>query len=328
MVESVRSMKVKKLIKKHFESGAAGHTYPEDCLQELLEYRAMETDNELNRQLLKELILKYSAAERELVRLNEELLDKQERLNQDLKAAAGIQRTLLPRKLPATNHLQVAWKFIPCEQIGGDIFNIFPLDDDHIAMYMIDVSGHGVPAALITVSVSQALHPDGGHVMKKAGTSHIFSPKNVLATLDEQYPLERFDMFFTMTYGVVNTRDGYFTHGNAGHPPAVLLRHAGDIEILEAEGPIIGMGGLTFGEERKSIYRGDKVIFYTDGIIEYENAAGEFYGKERFYELLQKTRQLPIDMIMEEIMGSLHDFGQKAPPQDDISLLGFEFLGS
>ena len=324
-------MKLRKLMGKHFESGEDGHIYPEVCLQELLEYRALETDSQLNKQLLKELVLKYSAAERELVRLNKELTEKQKRLDQDLKAAAGIQRTLLPSKLPETNNLQVAWKFLPCEQIGGDIFNLFPLDDDHIAIYVIDVSGHGVPAALVTVSVSQALLPDGGYVLRKdlpnESPSQIISPKDVLTALDEQYPIERFDMFFTMIYGVVNTREGYLLHANAGHPPALLLHSDGSLEMLQADGPIIGMGGVPFGEQRKKIDPGDKVIFYTDGIIEYENSSENFYGKERFYRLLEESSKEPLNILMDKIMESLLDFGENTPPKDDISLLAFEYMG-
>lgn len=323
--------KFSSLIKEHFNSDEAGQLYPEACMQKILEYRALETDNQINKQLMKELVLKYSAAERELVRLNNELMEKQRRLDQDMKAAAGIQHTLLPNKLPETNNLQVDWKFIPCEQIGGDIFNLFPLDDDHVAMYMLDVSGHGVPSALVTVSVSQALQPDGGYVLRKKDSprsvDHIVSPKDLLTALDEQYPLERFDMFFTMTYAVVNTREGYLLYGNAGHPPATLVHPERGVEILEAEGPIIGMGGVPFGEERRKIVRGDKVIFYTDGIIEYENAAGGFYGKERLYELLQESRQQPINVVMDKIIDSLFEFGDQTPPLDDISLLGFEYMG-
>lgn len=307
------------------------HPHPQDCLAEMLEYRARETDNKLKKQLLKELVLQYSAAERELVRLNRELSAKQMRLDQDLRAAAGIQRTLLPGKLPEMEQLEVAWKFIPCELIGGDIFNLLPLGDDHFAMYMIDVSGHGAPSALVTVSVSQALHLDGGYVLKKQGngppTQQIVSPADLLTTLDEQYPMERFDMFFTIVYGIVDAKQGIFSYAKAGHPPPILLHPTDDLEVLEAAGPVIGMGGFAFEEKRQKIHRGDKVIFYTDGIIEYENRQGGFYGKERFLRLLQEVRDRPISAILDRVIESMFEFGKNNPPQDDISLLGFEYKG-
>lgn len=302
-----------------------------DALAEMLQYRARETDNKLNKQLLKELVLKYSAAERELIRLNKELSAKQMRLDKDLRAAAGIQRTLLPGQLPEMGQLEVAWKFIPCELIGGDIFNLLPLDDHHLALYMIDVSGHGASSALVTVSVSQALHPDGGYVLKQLGGApsrrQIVAPADLLASLDEQYPMERFDMFFTIVYGIVDVQEGTFCYAKAGHPPPILLHPMGDPEVLEAAGPIIGMGGFAFEEKEQKINRGDKVIFYTDGIIEYENRHGEFYGNERFLRLLKEVKAQPIGTILDRVIESMLTFGGDNPPQDDISLLGFEYQG-
>jgi phosphoserine phosphatase RsbU/P len=318
-------------MKRHSKAGEPVHPHPQECLAEMLEYRARETDSELKKQLLKELVLKYSAAQRELVRLNKELSAKQMRLDQDLRAAAGIQRTLLPGKLPEMDKLDVAWKFIPCELIGGDIFNLLPLDDDHFAMYMIDVSGHGAPSALVTVSVSQALHLDGGYVLKKSAEQpfgqQIVSPADLLATLDEQYPMERFDMFFTIVYGIIDVKEGTFRYAKAGHPPPILLHSTDDLKVLEAAGPVIGMGGFAFAEKCQTISRGDKVVFYTDGIVEYENRQGDFYGKERFYQLLHEVREQPIGIILDRIIESLLEFGDDNPPQDDISLLGFEYRG-
>ena len=115
-------------------------------------------------------------------------------------------------------------------------------------------------------------------------------------------------------------------HGSAGHPPAVLLHADGSLERLNTRGPIIGLGGLaTFEEERKELSGGDKLIYYTDGIIEYQSPSGAFYGKERFYTLLQHLRDEPVGVILEEVIESLMKFGEQGIPQDDISLFGLEF---
>ena len=90
--------------------------------------------------------------------LTREVIEKQKHLDNDLKVAAGIQQSLLPSKeVPENSYVKWAWRFKPCEEIGGDIFNIFRLDETHYAVYMLDVSGHGVPSALVTVSASQIL---------------------------------------------------------------------------------------------------------------------------------------------------------------------------
>jgi hypothetical protein len=141
-------------------------------LKQALEYWASLKDNGINNQLLQDIVFKYSVAEKKLKRLNQELLDKQKRLDEDLVAAAEIQKSLLPQKIDSAENLEVAWEFEPCEHTGGDIFNMFQLDDEHWGIYMLDVSGHGVQAAMVTVSVSQFLQPNSGHLFsRKSGES-------------------------------------------------------------------------------------------------------------------------------------------------------------
>lgn len=295
----------------------------------LLEYRAKERDNALRNQLLKELVFKYAAAEKELLRLNLELMEKQRRLNEDLKAAAGIQSSLLPSTSLDFDNLKASWKFLPCELIGGDIFNLVQLDEDHVGIYMIDVSGHGVSSALVTVSVSQVLHLDSGLLRQNArdGSYEIVSPQAVLNALEEQYPMERFDMFFTIVYAVLNVRDGSFRYSKAGHPPPILVRKEGGLEVLDKNGPVIGMGGFVpYEQDRKDLKNGDKIIIYTDGVVEYENPQGDFFGKERLRKVLGESTDLPIDEVLDRVIEAMLAFGNRCPPQDDVSLLGIEYL--
>ena len=102
-----------------------------------------------------------------LMKANTTLEAKQQQIDGDLEAAAGIQESLLPQDIPNLDTLEVSWRFMPCDRIGGDIFNMIRLDEFHWGIYMVDVSGHGVPSALVTVSVSQMLQPQRGMVLKK-----------------------------------------------------------------------------------------------------------------------------------------------------------------
>jgi len=247
-----------------------------------------------------------------------ELIEKQRLINEDLKAAAGIQQSLLPQRLPRTGRLGVAWKFLPCEFIGGDIFNVFHLDEDHVGCYILDVSGHGVPSALVTVSVSQVLQP--------SPLVEILPPAEVCRSLDRDYPIERFSTFMTMIYLVINFREGYFVYTNAGHPPLVLLHEDGSMELLSKGGSVIGLEGiLPFEQERKELREGDKLILYTDGLIEQRNSEGEFYGQDRLYSKLKELKDLSIDAILAGAISSVKEFGEGAKLQDDLSLLGIEF---
>lgn len=304
-------------------------------LKQALEYWASLKDNDINNQLLQDLVFKYSAAEKKMKQLNQELLDKQKRLDDDLASAAQIQKSLLPRKIDSAENLEVAWEFEPCEHMGGDIFNMFQLDDTHWGIYMLDVSGHGVQAAMVTVSVSQFLQPNSGHLFNTKSEDHGASyqprtPAEVLAALDIEFPFERFNNFFTITYMIINTKTGDLIYSNAGHPHSILLRKDGKMELLQKGGPAIGIGDLhllgdheiRYREGKLQIHPGDKVFVYTDGITEYQNPAGEFYGTDRFYETINAQKGQPVADIVARSIKSLMAFGSPAEPQDDITLLG------
>jgi len=260
------------------------------------------------------------------------LLEKQRRLEEDLKAAAGIQKSLLPAKVPSIQNVSVVWRFQPCDLIGGDIFNVCRLDQDSMGIYMIDVSGHGVPASLVTVSVSQMLHPESGYLKRIRSDSsgvEIVSPAEVLVALDREYPLERFDKFFTIVYMVLDTHRELLRYCSAAHPPPVLLRTGGGLELLDKAGTIIGLGGVVpFEEEEIRLAAGDKLILYTDGVLECQNEQGDFYGESRFHSLLQELRDHSVDQILDGVLDSLTAFAGGLSFQDDVSLLGVEFKKS
>lgn len=267
-----------------------------------------------------------------LLKANEELLSKQRRLDDDLKAASEIQKSLLPKGRLDIEAIDVAWRFMPCHTIGGDLLNIFRLDEDHWAIYMLDVSGHGVPSAMVAVSVSQMLRPQTGYLLKRAihpsPFYNIVPPADVLSALDQEYPIERFDKFFTISYLVLNTRHGVLRYSNGAHPPPVILHKDGTLDLLDRGGTIIGMGGIIpFEEGDQKLRLGDRLFFYTDGIVEFQDKDGAFYGEDRFYQEIKRSKKEPISRTIDRIIDSMMDFGKGAEPQDDISLLGLEFKG-
>jgi phosphoserine phosphatase RsbU/P len=295
------------------------------CVHEILKCRAMLHDNRLNNRVLKELVNKYSQAQRKLAALNLKLSDRQERLDQDLKAAAGIQKSLLPVSLPRIPGLDLSWRFLPSETIGGDVFNVFLLDEHHLGIYVLDVSGHGVQAALVTVSVSQMLLPHTGLVVRRKSISghEITSPREVMALLDSEYPLERFDAFFSMIYIVLDVRDGSFIICNAGHMPALVFRGDGRIEKLKKGGTVIGLGGMVpFEQQEEMLYSGDRLLLYTDGITDFMNSQQELFGKERFIQIAGFLRNRPLEEMVNGIYEAMMAFGDGFSIQDDVSILG------
>ena len=313
-----------------------GDTLWMSAVRQLLECRARLKDSKINNRLLQGLVFKYSELEKKLQTLNRELTVKQDRIEQDLSAAAKIQRSLLPERLDSLEGLDVAWKFKPCEKIGGDIFNLIKLDNEHWAIYMIDVAGHGVPAAMVAVSVFQYLQPQSDSLMMSSDenlkTQRVKRPAQVLEFLDRVFTFERFDTFFTMNYVIINLKTGSLTSSSAGHPPPIILRKDGTLQFLRKGGRPLGTidmrfsddEPITYEEEQEQLCPGDKLIFYTDGVNEYQNAKGEFYGNDRFYSRLKELKDQPVDRVVETVFKSLMVFGKNTAPKDDVSLLGME----
>lgn len=305
-------------------------------IRRLLEYRATVADNDINNRLLQELIAKYAESENRLEKLNQELTRKQDRLELDLIAAAEIQKSLLPSNLNFGEILDVAWRFQPCDKIGGDIFNIIQLDDDHWAFYIIDVAGHGVPAAMVAVTVYQYLLRQSGNLIKPPANStegpQIRPPALVLKFLDQEYPFDRFNNFFTMNYVILNVKTGILVSSSAGHPPPLILRADGSLVLLKKGGRPIGTIDLrmstdepiVYEEEQAQIGVEDKLLFYTDGVYEYQNDRGEFYGNERYHERIKALKDQPIGELIDATFEALMAFGNNTAPKDDISLLGIQ----
>ncbi|MEA2039551.1 MAG: PP2C family protein-serine/threonine phosphatase [Thermodesulfobacteriota bacterium] len=300
---------------------------PAPLISELLKSWAIVQDNDINLGLLKSLIVSYAELEKKVSRLNQDLAEKQAYLDESLSAAAEIQKTFLPKKSPDIKGIEFAWHYRPSEHIAGDIFNLFRLDENHIGAYMVDVSGHGVPSALVSVSVFQRLLPQSGLVKKSlngSGSSYeIITPKAVISALDHEYPTERFDKFFTIIYLVLNTKTGNLIYCNAAHPPPILIRANGDLDLLDKGGTIIGMEGLVpFEEENTILLPGDKLLLYTDGLIEHRGKQGEFFGFDRLYALVDELKGLSIKEIVTNLYDALMAFGDESLPADDISLMG------
>lgn len=273
--------------------------------------------------------LRIRALTASLRQANRELVAKQRDLDADLRAAADIQASLLPRRLPDLSSVDMAWSFVPCQSVGGDIVSVQELGD-LLALTVLDVSGHGVPAAMVTVSVSQALGPAAGIVVDTYGTAR--EPDEVVRRLDREFPMERFDKYFTMAYVSLDPATGEVQYCNAAHPPPMLLRADGSVERLEEGGTIVGMGAVLPFDLGHAILRpGDRLFIITDGITEAPSRSGEEYGEERLLELLQSVGEdgndRDVRQLCDQVVDAVHAWCGSVSPPDDVTILGLEFLG-
>lgn len=250
--------------------------------------------------------------------------EKQTILNNDLKAAAQVQGRLLPSPSLSLPKVNLAWAYLPCYIVGGDLFNAIQLDENRIIFYILDVSGHDVTSAMVTVSIAQFLMRQ-----QMAFAAHSFSPKEIMTALDTEFPFERFEKYFTIFYSIFDINTGKLCYSSAGHPPAILLHPERELELLECGGTVIGLNQFSsFHEEEITLEKGSKLILYTDGIIEFCNPEGTFFGEDRLYSLMEKNKLESAKGIEQEFRRELREFGVAVQSnwQDDVSFMCIEFI--
>ena len=254
------------------------------------------------------------------------------RMKRDLDAAAQIQRELLPHELPQSKFARFAWVYRPCDELGGDSINVFQLDPQHIGMFVLDVSGHGVRSALLSVSLTHALTPrvDRSSIVTRpdAGEQFIVSPADVAGQLNRMFPM-RADaaQFATMLYGILDAEHRHFRYTNVGHPAPVLVRPGEPPLADESSGPPIGVFVDAIYEERiLSLQTGDRLFLYSDGLIEAHSPESELFGKQRLLDLLLAGRSETLDEVVRSLENHVVAWTGEASLQDDLSILAIEVL--
>ena len=251
-----------------------------------------------------------------------QLREKQQQIDIDLEKAGEIQRSLLPERKPDIPMLDVEWFFQPSHKVGGDVFHIYRESDEVASAYMLDVSGHGVSAALVAVMVKQFL--DHLHI-KGLRNGQPYQPRAVLKLLDQQFPFERFDSYLTIISLLLNVRTGQLIYGCAGHVPPVIIRQNGDIDVLSHHGGIIGIG-QNANPQQYDVFLSprDKLVLYTDGLVDYFGKKGEVSNIDSFYKTLQSLGTQSVAQMVKQVVSHRHVKGGGAPA-DDISLLVLEY---
>lgn len=193
----------------------------------------------------------------------------QKRLSGELEEAANYVRSILPPPLTEQG-LAIDWRFIPSTELGGDSFGYHRLDDEHYALYLLDVCGHGVGAALLSVAASNLLR-----TLNSGGTDYR-DPAAVLALLNEAFPMERHNqMYFTIWYGVWHAPTRTLRHASGGHPPAFLLTPDGSLEELREPGLVVGvMPGIHYNSATCTIPAGSRLFVMSDGTYEIRQPEG------------------------------------------------------
>jgi phosphoserine phosphatase RsbU/P len=267
--------------------------------------------------------------EQRLSEQNRQLRDSRNRLEQaydqiqtDLKAAARVQRQMLPTSDRPVLPLHAEWMFLPAAQVSGDNFNFFELTANLIGFYHLDVSGHGIPAALLSASLSRSLVPGGGPGV--AVKADFLDPARFLADLNRQLgsPDGEVEKYATIAYGTIDKRSGEVEIALAGHPHPIVLRHCGKIEYLTAGGLPVGMfPEVTYEPQRLRLDPGDRLILYSDGVTECENVGGDAFGEAQLEAIAISSTCASAPQLTEAIGASLREWRGPGDFEDDISVL-------
>ena len=250
---------------------------------------------------------------------------EKERISAELNVATQIQADMLPRIFPAfpdRREFDLYATMNPAKEVGGDFYDFFLVDDDHIALVVADVSGKGVPAALFMVIAKTLI---------KNQTLLGNSPAEVLSNVNEQLcEGNDAELFVTVWLAVIEISTGKGIAANAGHEHPVIRRAGGRYELsLYRHSPAVAtMKGIPFRQHDFELHPGDELFIYTDGVPEATNEANELFGSDRMLESLNRCTSSGLQDLLRSLRSDIDRFVGNAPQFDDITMLGFRYFGN
>jgi sigma-B regulation protein RsbU (phosphoserine phosphatase) len=254
----------------------------------------------------------------------EKLAESERHLAQEIATAAKYVKSLLPEKMDGK--IKIDWTFIPSTQLGGDMFGYHWIDRDHLALYLLDVSGHGVGSSLLAVSAANVLSA------RSLPDTDFRDPAAVLKKLNDVFPMEKQDnKYFTMWYGVYHKKERSLAFSNAGHPDALLFTGqdaaTATLHQLASSGPVVGMLPseiLTHQTSKVQLGPHARLVFYSDGVFEIEQIDGKMWQMPQFIEHVAALAPAH-ESLLGPIADKARELGGGKPFADDFSLVEARF---
>ncbi|KNZ40927.1 PP2C family protein-serine/threonine phosphatase [Acetobacterium bakii] len=248
---------------------------------------------------------------------------ERERIETELRIAKLIQEGMLPRNFdfPERDEFTLYASMRAAKDVGGDFYDFFFVDDDTFCIAIGDVSGKGVPAALF-MAMTKATVKD--LVLRRLPVDEVMTEANInLCKNNEQ------GMFVTLFIAVINVKTGVFQWCDAGHDPAIIWKKDGSVEMLKGKKGFVcaGLETAVYKMNESTIEKGDIIYLYTDGIPEANNTTGQFYGMDRLINLISSKAEHDIKSLCASVLDDVDKFALSEPQFDDITMLGFKFVG-
>ena len=281
------------------------------------------TDDEI--EILAESFTSISKKTRDYIRQITEITAEKERIGTELALAKRIQADMLPNTYPAfpgRPEFDIYASMDPAKEVGGDFYDFFLVDDDHLCMLIADVSGKGVPAALFMMASRIIL---AGYA--KQGLSPAEIMRNTNETICQN---NREEMFVTVWLGILEISTGRLMAANAGHEYPVLMHRDGNCELYKDQHGLVigGIDGARYREYELLLHPGDKLFLYTDGVAEATNAEDEMFGTDRMLDSLNGEADADPEKILERVRRAVDVFVGDAEQFDDLTMLCLQYKGS
>jgi len=252
---------------------------------------------------------------RELKRAIDEVMAHDSELRYNLRAAGRLQtRLMLPNEPPRWPELRWGFHFAPLDHLGGDYYDLARPDEDHLGFLIADASGHSIAATMVAIMARTAF-------TEVAGTTT--SPGAVLSAMNARLQGLADERFVTAFYGILHRRTRIFTYANAGHPyPLRFIGRTGQVVPLPAQGFMLGIiPDEQYREKSVQLEPGDRICFYTDGLVEARNGMGEGYGTARLEASFAACGRFDVELLTEHLLADQLAFRGEQPLNDDMTLV-------
>ncbi|WIF95848.1 SpoIIE family protein phosphatase [Caminicella sporogenes] len=247
------------------------------------------------------------------------ILSQNLKMKRDINFAKNIQNKILPKDGIYNDAVKICSKYIPCEMLGGDVFDIINIDEENIGIYIADVAGHGVTASIMTMFIKQAIKNLGKKAKDPEYTLSYLNLRYNELGLDDHY-------YVTIFYGVYNKTTREITLANGGqNSTPIVIRKDGIEEIFLSGLPICTLfREFRYTEKKVKLEKGERILFYTDGIIEAKNKRGKLYG-DRILNVCMENLNSSSEEIIEKVLKNVMDFSD-GNIDDDIAIMMMEVI--
>lgn len=248
-------------------------------------------------------------------------------IQSDLEQAADIQRALLPTSLDHIDNISVSWRYQPAQGISGDHLDILQTGSGHLGFYLLDVSGHGVGAALRSAAISQLLHPVTGlmHDINDVGPGHVLTRLN--AYIVQQNP--DVDYMVTMVLGLLNPTTGELRIASAGHPPPIVVPHNDTVTEIDQSGMPVGIEAqVEYKETCLTLNPDTTLLLYSDGLTECANQQGKQFGRGSLIAAIEGAKPCSESELVTQIEAEVDNWRGFSALRDDLSMLAIRYQGT